>query len=954
MQKDKAVKVEDPRGLLDEFGIEYTADENEKVAKVLCPFHDDHNPSGLIYFGNQTFVCKACDARTNDLVTYLSKAVGRTRSAVLKFIASKDGVQKGSIVSPVYIEQCHQALLSNEEKLSMLLTRKGVTEDIVKRWKLGLSNRRVTIPVYNLKGHIVNVRMYDPESPKKVVNHTKADKKAAVFYPVENLAFKKIAIIEGELKALYLQELLEPYGIGCIAPPEGAHSWPSYFDDLFEEKDVYLLYDIDKAGRKGARKAAKRLVHKAKGVKDVLVPLDKAKHPTGGVDDWLIKEHATVEELLGVMRGTELFKPDEFEEDEDIDETEVLDLHLSQTSDAQFKGKFVRTDVLVSAKDSAPYILPERVQIRCSRSTDFCTGCPVYHQPDDEPRFTLDRRKSEVLEMIGVSSHQKDGILRRLLKVPKKCGEVIITEVGSMNIEELRLVPTFDVTSNESDNVTRRAFYVGHGIETNSQYELYCRVVPDPHTQYATLLVLEAKPEVDSLSSYTVENPESLIKFRPDSWTLESVEEKLSEIYRDFEVNVTRIYQRQDLHRVMDLVYHSALNFHFQGRLVKGWAEALIVGDTGQGKTETIKWMMQHYGLGVRSDAKGASVAGLVGGVQESAKRWFITWGKIPLQDKRMVVLEECQGMDTQVLAKMTEMRSSGYAEISKIVTSKTSARVRFVMVGNPRSDRRMAEFNFGVEALKELAGTPEDLRRFDLGLVVSAEDVSTDILNRQHTKEVEHVFTSDICKALVLWAWSRTPNQVHFEKDAEKEILAAATRMSGKFSSSIPLVEPADHRNKLSRLAVAMAARTFSATEDFTGIVVRKCHVESVEAFLNFIYSKESCGYERYSKLVNREDVNVDQKRIKDLVVQLPHAPQMVRFLMETQTFTIFDWLDCTEQDRDDARASVGELVRLGALKRHRAGYIKRPEFIALLKGITKEDFVADLPEHLKKERDM
>ena len=72
--------------------------------------------------------------------------------------------------------------------------------------------------------------------------------------------------------------------------------------------------------------------------------------------------------------------------------------------------------------------------------------------------------------------------------------------------------------------------------------------------------------------------------------------------------------------------------------------------------------LMDHYKLGARHECKNATSAGLLGGLQQLGSRWFVSWGIIPMHDKRLVVLEEIKGTPIEVLAKLTDMRSSGIA----------------------------------------------------------------------------------------------------------------------------------------------------------------------------------------------------------------------------------------------------------------------------------------------------
>lgn len=330
--------------------------------------------------------------------------------------------------------------------------------------------------------------------------------------------------------------------------------------------------------------------------------------------------------------------------------------------------------------------------------------------------------------------------------------------------------------------------------------------------------------------------------------SLQSIKEKLSEIYEDLAANVTHIYCREDLMMAVDLVFHSVLRFKFRQQWVtKGWVEALILGDTREGKTETVSHLINHYRAGELATGETTSYAGLLGGLQQNGKRWAITWGKIPLNDRRLLALDEVSGMDVADIALLSGVRSSGVAQLTKIQTEKTLARTRLLWISNPRSGRKLETYTFGVSAVRELIGKAEDISRFDFALTVANGEVSAKVINRGMIDAVPHKYTSELCSALVLWAWTRPDDAVIFRADAEEAILDLSEDMSKIYSPAIPLVQPAEQRIKIARLAVSLAARLFS-TDDGNSIVVKAEHAQYIVEYLKQIYNKSSMSYNLFS----------------------------------------------------------------------------------------------------------
>ena len=234
-------------------------------------------------------------------------------------------------------------------------------------------------------------------------------------------------------------------------------------------------------------------------------------------------------------------------------------------------------------------------------------------------------------------------------------------------------------------------------------------------------------------------------------------------------------------------------------------------------------------------ECKNATVAGLLGGLQQMGNRWFVTWGVIPTHDKRLVVLEELKGTSVEVISKLTDMRSSGVAEIPKIEKRRTHARTRLIALSNPRSDRPLSSYNFGIESIKELIGGLEDVRRFDFALLVSNTEIDAATLNKlqQYRPAGNQIFDAESCRRLILWAWTREPSQIQYGSGAYEQILSEATRLCSIFTESIPLVDRGSMRLKLARLSASLACRTFSCDDTLENVIIRECHVEYISKLL-------------------------------------------------------------------------------------------------------------------------
>ncbi|KKN43305.1 hypothetical protein LCGC14_0704570 [marine sediment metagenome] len=411
--------------------------------------------------------------------------------------------------------------------------------------------------------------------------------------------------------------------------------------------------------------------------------------------------------------------------------------------------------------------------------------------------------------------------------------------------------------------------------------------------------------------------------------------EKLMQKYREIVVDyeqITGIYQREDLFLGVDLCFHSVLKFNFQNRpVIKGWVETLVIGDTRTGKTATVTNLINHFRLGEIITGENVSFAGLVGGIQQLADRRAVQWGKIPLADRRLIVIDEVSGLNIEDIGRMSGIRSSGIAEITKIQTERTLARTRQIWLSNPRRPQPMSAHSYGVLAVKDLIGRPEDIARFDVIVTCASRDVAENIYNKPHVRK-KIKYTSSICRNLILWAWSRKPSDVVISSETEKLILKYATMQGEKYSSGIPIVEPAEQRIKLAKLSVAAAARFFSTDDSGEKIIVKPEHIVFVYQYLEKIYSNPSFRYDEWSER------QLGKKKLGDIeAVNLLIENRYVIPLLESELLNITD-VEHIVGNRPLANSIISTLRLEGCLQKTGPSvYKKTPAFIDYLRDRTR-----------------
>lgn len=905
-------------------GVQFTSEAGENILG-LCPLHDDNTSSLSVHAEDGLWKC---------FVPSCKGFSGGNFRQFFKLVTGKD-YEETLLVPEEEVQALHQALLADQQALKWCFEHRGFTMETLKRFKLGYADNRICIPVYH-NGKCINIRRHSiKKGVKAKMLSYKTGYGSLKLFPEEQVLNDDLLMCEGELDAILAIQM----GFNAMAVTGGAGSWKDHFSDLFKGKRVNICYDIDQAGRDGALLVCRKLALAGATVKNVVLPISTP--PNGDVTDFFIVHGLSANELWAtinqtpafqVMAGTQLFVG------------ETIPLELGNATEPKHVGKPIRFKAMVAGKDVTPLICPKEVNFNCEMGLKVCKYCTI-GQANGQLSFKVSENSVDLLRMTGCTEQEQRTQLNKAAGVYPRCPRAKMTVDTVHTLEDVRLIPEISFNSNATaEYVMRQCFYVGHGLAMNRVYEFEGASVADPKSQQATLILTKASSVKDSLESFKVtpEITERLKAFQPKPG--QTVAEKMLEIADDLTAHVTRIYHRQDLINVIDLVYHSVLQFKFMGRLVKkGWTEGLILGDTRCGKTETVTQLIEHYKAGEIGVGENSSFAGLIGGLLQMGTRWSIIWGKIPLNDRRLFVIDEASGLSPEAISQMSGVRSSGIAEVIKVQTEKTFARTRLLWVSNPRSPRPLGSYDTGVQAVKELIGRPEDIARFDLAITVASGEVPLEVINQPRSEPGKQLYNSQDCHDLITWAWTRKIEDVHFTKEAEELCLKLSMEEAKRYSPVIPLIEPSEQRIKLARLAVAAAARQFSSTtgED---LCVTAQHVEYVHNLLENLYQKPSMQYRAFSISKFSELVLKDDGAVLELI--RPFGIGLVDSLLEHSYIRMRQFDDMFGLEPKEIKPIISRLIQLKALNHAHDGYTKTPAFISFLRKVQAEKLMVPKEE--------
>lgn len=936
---------------------------NEVKAK--CPFsylHEagtDNNPSFTVNLAKGTYYCNSCHSKGNIYTFYKERYNLKPEEAWLKLgdalnIPRPDGSKPTRPdIETGLVADYHSRLMKLTGPIrTMLRERRGLVDKTLVEFQLGWDGDRLTIPIYDEYNTLVNFRRYkwnSNEDQFKVLNYTDEHNNSygeVRIFGIDRVLDDSIDYLvwcEGEMDRI----LCEQMGFPAACPTSGAGTWKPDWTKLFKSKKrVYLAQDNDEAGRNATSKLCEKLYR----VTDVYVVNWPEHFPVkGDITDFFTKCNQTAEDFRILLDNATKYVDPSQEGAEVLDDSESEEVHLANSSDASNFGKHLRIPVMVSGKDTSPFVCPKDVKVSCGDSADGenkkCATCSLAVNAGEIKR-TFTSKDQEIMKFIKCTEKQQRANILETLGVNARCPMFNMEITSYMNLEELRLIPKAEANfgfSKEHEYVVRTGYFVGSNLMTNRRYTMLGYMYPEPNTQYATYVFDQARPEKDMISDFELDEEAlaylQLFKQKPG----QSVREKFEEIHTDLERNVTFIWERKNVAFAVDLIYHTVLNFYFQEQYVKrGWGELLIIGDSGQAKTTIVERMMQHYRLGELHSGESSRRTGLVYSMQQTNKRWFLVWGAFPLNDGGLITIDELSGLAEDELAVMSDVRSSGIAKATGVITAETTSRTRAIFISNPRNGRQLNAETYGVSAVLKLMGKAEDVRRLDIAMAVASGDVDPALVNQslKDIPKVPHVYTSNACNTRVLWAWSRRPEDVVFTSEATEQILKKATEMGAKYSSKVPVVEAADQRIKIARLSVAAACCVFSSDETGQKVIVKPEHVDFVVDFMNELYSTKSFGYDRLSEedleSTDTSDDNINKLRKMYLLLPIADFNDMSKVLHQLPYFSRATLEDYSGLARDDLKMLLKFLTNNRLVEKFKGDYRRLPLGTELLENLT------------------
>jgi len=268
----------------------------------LCPFHDDKNRSLSVNLKTSQWKCHAGCGEGN-IISFHSRINSTGTKEAYKDLLEKYGLkQKEAQIDIEVVDGFVKAI--TPDALSYMTEKRGWSAEVIEKYRIGYisKQKRISIPVFDGKEKLVNIRRYKPnagDDEEKILSWKKGFGRARL-YPVSVLKEapegEPIILCEGEPDDLCGLS----HGLWCITQTTGAGTWKAEFNQKFKGRHVITAYDNDEPGREGGQRAGASLLESASLVEAVQWPdfMEEKEDLT----DFFVKYGKTREDFLSLPR----------------------------------------------------------------------------------------------------------------------------------------------------------------------------------------------------------------------------------------------------------------------------------------------------------------------------------------------------------------------------------------------------------------------------------------------------------------------------------------------------------------------------------------------------------------------------------------------------------------------------------------------------------------------------
>jgi len=752
-------------------------------------------------------------------------------------------------ISVEWLDACRLTLRNRQDIRDWISSIKPWSFEVAYQLKIGFDEGtgRIIFPIYDQSGTLINARMYRPNISPKFIWRVSGEGGNFV-WPKEAWNEDPVILCEGEPDVVSLRS----HGFAAVCGTLGANvpvpdlRWAA-------GRHISILMDIDKPGEDAVARCVSELTNIAAQINIIQLPVWEGRPDNADISDYIRFLYVSGSSPTQVITAIHYLIDNASSPSVPTINNEPEERTFRTAICAENSGNRIQFMARVTARSVKRYILPIEMRVTCQGSgSTSCRRCPMVTTLAGSTVLNIDPTSSDVFRMIEVPEIKQLSFIKKSLGISPACEMVNIEPIQSVDVEPILISEPLSEQQDGAEKNYREAYFIlgEDRVEEGRDYILNGTVYPHPEEQLGVFLAdgYHGAHRATFAELATPELLNELKTFQPASG--QTAFEKLCDVADDLADSTTFIYGRRDLHMAYRTIWHSLLSFNFAEALVtRGWLEAIVIGDTRCGKTMTFTRLTELYGSGALVDCTMQSIAGVLGGIEKtSSGKFYALPGVLPNNDGGVICFDEFKSIGGgDLMAAMALPRSEGIVKISKIVGAEFRARVRAIWLANPGKGSLVSQQSLsGIELIQDIIPQPEEIARFDFGMIVRQEDVSLHNLTSVHKGEKAR-YSKAAHQGLIAWAHS-TP-AVMFTPQAYEIISALALRMCDKYSSTIPIVEPADQIRRIARVAVSIAVQLYSAENNT--VIVKAEHIIAAEQMFAMWYEHSAMGYLEYTDTV-------------------------------------------------------------------------------------------------------
>jgi hypothetical protein len=869
----------DVKAEAEEFGIRFAGSRPSATGWLPChnPYQTDRTPSagfnvgtghqrGYLVMFNQGEGIRTAVSFWDLVRDFHLRFSGYEFRDILHYYADKTGVPLNlkTITPPTMEHVEHYQGSITDEVRRYLHDVRGLTDESVQKYRIGWATRRerLTYPVFDSHGVLVNIRFHAWKKDQKPKTQNWAGFGDRRLWGIDRLTDAPdgatVCVTTGEWDAMLIEQ---ETGLLAVSPTNGDMAFDSDWVPAFENKNVVLVCDCDKACRQAVEKRFIPAFRTA--VRNGVIPSfkivwlfdDANNKDRKDFTDFITKAGGTGAALHQMIERaatrdfpvptTNLPAPLPLDSFKDID-------------DPSYVGRRVTVPLYIHGENSEAYHAPTRVFVgECAgKKKRGCHGRDDWQWSCDEP---IPIRVGDRIQMscVASSDFQMKAHLREYVCDKGLKPVVLVEDTDRLTIREVYAHQILGGTSDSDNELIEKAVYtIGGKNFPIGQYQATGFVHSNPRNQKPTILIDTMEPQEEDWQAFDLERCRPLLR---DLQRL-----SVKELLDDLTYNVTRIYDRHDLHLGVMLTLCSPrwIDFRGEGR-IRGWISSVVIGDTGVGKSQTAESIFDYAGVGYRVSGMTSSRTGITYACEYDEKRgWRIKAGAMLKMSGQAMIVDEAQDLEESELKTMAEALDRGKLKIDRIQNKEFQAETRCFFSCNPRDAKRAADqrtmgsYKYGCRAVGDIFPKMM-LRRLDLALFAASYDIKDKaVFDREIPSTCPTVVTRENLRALIYFAWNLPSERINVPADVAQVIRREAIRLSAKFGGGqdLPIVYPEDFRKTLHRLCVACAVIDLSSEDDFESILVKRDHVEYIVEELDRIYSARNCQLDKHAEEWERE----------------------------------------------------------------------------------------------------